>query len=374
MEVVVAHEWLTNWAGSEHVAKELVRIGEASRLVTSISNPTVAQEHLPGLDVQTLWTSALPGAHTHWARYAVAMLAAWATVKIRADALLISSHFAAHAAALRFDGPSIVYYHTPGRIIWRPDLEFDRIPRLARGAAGKFSPLVQAWDRRIAQKPSALIANSKSVAMRVRIAYGRDATVIPPPVDVGRGLAIPRGVGQHFLWVGRLVTYKRPDVAVEAARLSGFPLIVIGDGPLRAKLELNSPANVRFLGRASDHEVREAMAAAVALVFPGEEDFGITPVEALAAGVPVVAYAAGGALDYITNHENGLLVPTQDPRDFASAMRDASARQWETGRIRQSALQFDRPAFEARIEGVLDRVLGESWKTRGASARIGGRA
>jgi glycosyltransferase involved in cell wall biosynthesis len=362
MKIAVAHEWLTNWAGSERVLNELVEVSKPTQLTSSIVNREFARKHFADLPVHALWPSSLPDAATRWTRYAIPMMAAWATTKIEADALLVSSHFAAHAATIRFNGPSIVYYHTPARIIWRPDLERGRVSR----TAGKMidtavAPSLRKYDRYVSQHPTVALANSHSVAARVTSAYGRTAEVLHPPVDVARWSSVERAEPKHFLWLGRLVAYKRPDIAVEAARQSGLPLVVVGDGPERAALERSAPPNVSFLGHASEAAIRDALASAHALIFPGEEDFGIAPVEALAAGVPVIAYDAGGARDYITADTNGLLVQTQDPADFAQAMKESITRAWSDADLRRSARAFDVPAFQNGLRCVLDRVLGRRW-------------
>lgn len=362
MRIALAHEWLTNWAGSECVVNEMVGVTKPTQLTSSIVDRELARKHFQDLPVRALWPSSLPDAASRWTRYALPMMAAWATTKIEADALLVSSHFAAHAATIRFDGPSVVYYHTPARIIWRPDLERGRLSR----TTGKMVdtavvPSLRRYDRYVSRHPTVALANSHSVAARIEAAYGRPAEVLHPPVDVERWTSVRRREPAHFLWLGRLVAYKRPDVAVEAARLSGLPLVMVGEGPERAALERTAPPNVRFVGHAPEAVVRDALAAAHALVFPGEEDFGIAPVEALAAGVPIVAYDAGGARDYVTPEVNGLLVPTQDPAEFARCMAEVTARTWCEDDLRKSALQFDVTAFRDGLRDVLGRALGHRW-------------
>ena len=168
MRVAVAHEWLTNWAGSERVARELVTVGQAEQLVASVVDRSFTAEYFPDVDVRALWTSRLPNATTHWSRLALPMLAAWASTKVEADLLLVSSHFAAHGATVRFDGPSIVYYHTPARMLWRPDIELARLPERTRTAVEKgVLPALRAWDRRVAQHPTVLLGNSTAVVERI---------------------------------------------------------------------------------------------------------------------------------------------------------------------------------------------------------------
>jgi glycosyltransferase involved in cell wall biosynthesis len=370
MRIAVAHEWLTNWAGSERVAEQLVDVARAEQLVVSIADRALADQRFPDVRVRPLWPSRLPAATTKWRRYAIPMMQAWSTARIDADALLVSSHFAAHLATRRFEGPSIVYYHTPARILWRTDIERARLPRPVRRVVdGAVLPALRERDRRAAQVATVVLGNSSAVAQRISAAYGRRAQVVHPPVDVARWSSVPRGDRSHLLWLGRLVPYKRPDLAVEVARRTGIRLVVVGDGPERARLERHAPPHVRFLGHCPDHTVRKAVADARMLLFPGEEDFGIAPVEALAAGVPVVALACGGALDYVRPGLNGLLVEREDPDAFARTIRSAWSLSWDEQAIRRSAHAFSVERFRAEMGSVLDVTLGTAWR-----ASMAGRA
>lgn len=363
MRIAVAHEWLTNWAGSERVAEQLVDVARAEEMVVSIADHALADQRFPDVRVRSLWPSRLPAASTKWPRYAIPMMQAWSTARIDADALLVSSHFAAHLVTRKFDGPSIVYYHTPARMLWRPDIELARLPRSVRRVVGSaVLPSLRERDRRAAQNATVVLGNSTAVAQRINAAYGRTAQVIHPPVDVARWSSILPGHRSHLLWLGRLVAYKRPDLAVEVARRTGLPLVVIGDGPERARLERDAPPHVRFLGHCPDHVVRKALADARLLVFPGEEDFGIAPVEALAAGVPAVALARGGALDYVRPGVNGLLVERDDPDEFARAILSAWSLSWDEPAIRRSAEAFSVDRFRAELGAVLDSTLGTAWR------------
>src|SRR3954470_18361533 len=170
MRLAVAHEWLTNWAGSEAVAEQMVRTAGPAELVASVVDPDLARERFGDLPVRSLWPGRLPAASTQWARYAPAMLAAWARTKIEADALLVSAHFAAHAATVRFDGPSMVYYHTPTRILSRTDIELGRLPaRLRATAAATVLPPLRRYDRWIGQPPTVALASSTAVAQRIAV-------------------------------------------------------------------------------------------------------------------------------------------------------------------------------------------------------------
>lgn len=364
MRITVVHEWLTNWAGSEQVAEALVGTTGADTLVVAILDEELAGSRFPGLEVRASWVSRMPGACTHWSRYAAAMLPAWSSMRIDADVLVVSSHWAAHAAARRFAGPSIVYYHTPARLLWCTEGEMGRLPGPTRALVRRFVlPVLRHCDRAVSRHPSVLLANSTAVARRIERVYGRTARVLHPPVSIDRWTDVPRHEGRHLLWLGRLVAYKRPDLAIEVSRRTGFPLVVVGDGPQRAMLERSAPPQVTFLGHADEAEVRDAMAHARLMLVPGEEDFGIAPVEALAAGVPVVARGAGGALDYVNPGRNGLLVvDTDDARAYVDAVRSAWESTWDVGAVRASALPFAPERFREGLQAVLDETLGVAWR------------
>jgi glycosyltransferase involved in cell wall biosynthesis len=285
------------------------------------------------------------------------MMAAWATTAIKADLLIVSSHFAAHAATRRFDGPSIVYYHTPARLLWRPDLEIGRINPAARQAVeGAILPVLRKYDKWVAQQSTQLIANSSAVAERIRQCYGRDAEVVHPPVMMDDITASGAGGSQsnYVVWLGRLVAYKRPEIAYEAARQADVPIVFVGDGPMRAHLELRGYGKATFVGRVGRAEAVKLLQGAAAMLFPGEEDFGIAPVEALAAGVPVIAFDGGGARDYVHHRLNGLLVPTQSAPAFANSITTARLAEWNPTKIRESAEKFDLRNFQKNLRKVID--------------------
>jgi glycosyltransferase involved in cell wall biosynthesis len=205
------------------------------------------------------------------------------------------------------------------------------------------------------------VAISNLVARRIRETYGREAEVVYPPVDVARFAPAAERSGR-FLVVSRLLAYKRIDLAVEAASRTGLPLDVIGDGPDRARLERMAGPSVRFLGWQPDGRVRHAMSTCTALILPGSEDFGLTPVEAQASGRPPIAFASGGALETVEDGDTGFLFETQSWESLAAAIARARGRPLPVERLRAAAGRFDVAVFRERIGRVLERALA----TRGA--------
>jgi len=251
-------------------------------------------------------------------------------------------------------GPSpaihICYCHTPMRWVWRTQ---DYLSREAMPAwkllllRWLLKPL-KAWELRAARRPDYYIANSNVVAERLHSAFGVHSVVIPPPIETSR-FHLGAEVGDYFLVVSRLVPYKRIDLAVLACTELGVRLIVIGDGPDRARLEALAGPTISFAGRGSDADVNHYAGRCRALLFPGEEDFGMTPLEVNAAGRPVIAYKGGGAVETITEGLNGIFFtePTVD------SLSDAIVRfhnfTWDSQRIRDRAMEFDIATFQKRI-------------------------
>ena len=219
------------------------------------------------------------------------------------DVVLSFSHSVAHGAVVRSDSLHVCYCHTPVRYAWDLTHEYLRLSRLERGPASWFARgvlhYIRLWDASAANRVDRWVANSRNVARRIGRVYGREAAVIYPPVDVER-FAPAASRGEAYLAAGRMVPYKRLDLAVVVATRLGLPLRVVGDGPEFHKLRRLAGPTVTFLGRLKDHELAHEMARAKAFLFCGEEDFGITPVEAQAAGTPVIAYGRGGALETVT--------------------------------------------------------------------------
>ncbi len=211
-------------------------------------------------------------------------------------------------------------------------------------------------DRTLGQRASRYIAISKHIAQRIEVTYGRAAEVIYPPVDTQRfKQASSQTVDDYFLVVSRLVPYKRVDLVVDAFNRLGLKLRVAGNGPALSDLRRHAGPTIEFLGRVADEELPKLMARCRALVFPGEEDFGITPVEAMAAGRPVIPYAAGGALETVEEGISGIFMQEQTVDALAQAVRAVETIAWDTLKIQERARRFDAKVFESNML----RVLGE---------------
>ena len=345
VRTVLAHEWLLSASGSDKVAAEIVRALDVERVITAAADPVIVDQLVPGQRVDTLWTDRLPGIRQHWMRYAPAIMAAWSATKVGdADLLISNTHFAAKAAGARFDGRHISLCHSPMRYAWRPDLEDDRLAGISAQLGRRLRPELRRWDRWTARSVDLFVGNSQSIAKRIEDCYDRPAVVLHPPCDVDRFAAVTRcspvGAGSHYLCFGRLVAYKRADLAVEVCTRLDLPLVVAGRGPELARLKAMAGPTVLFEEHVSDDRYFELLSDARALLFPGEEDFGIVPVEAMAAGVPVIAFGRGGAVDTVVDGVTGVLFAEQSASSLADAIDRADRTKFDLEKLRAHADGF----------------------------------
>lgn len=356
--VVIAHEWLTTLGGSDKTVKAMTKVLPNATIVTAVADPRFTGRFLPGTTIETLWVDRLPRARTRYQRYAPAMVAAWTCKQLEADVLISSSHFAAKAAGWGFEGPHLCYCYTPMRIAWRPDLELSRLPGRTHRMTRALLPIVRSWDRATAKTVTKFAGISTAVAKRIQTAYGRDADLIFPPVDLDSFLAGRKRRGKHLLAFGRLVGYKRFDLAVKVCSAHGFPLVVAGAGPEEGRLRAMAGPTVRFAGRVDDATYADLLSDATALLFPGEEDFGIVPVEAQAAGCPVVAFGAGGALDTVQDGRTGVLFDGQDEESLLAGIERAADTTWDENALRSASTRFSTERFTDAFSRFVESVPG----------------
>jgi glycosyltransferase involved in cell wall biosynthesis len=364
MRVALVHDWLTGRRGGELVLAQLVRLFPDSEIFTLLHVPGSVGEDVESRPIHTSPLQQLPGIADHYRAALPLMPAALRFLDTRGfDLVISSSHCVAKGARVPPGTPHLAYVHSPMRYMWD---QFDayfgpgRAGLPVRLAAAAVRPALQAWDRRTAADPGALVANSHHVARRIAQFWGRTADVIHPPVDIARFGTKPSAAGRggYFLWLGALAPYKRVDLAVEAFRRTGHVLWIAGDGQDARLLRSGLPPNVRWLGQVADAEVPELYRGARALVFPGEEDFGIAPLEALASGRPVIALRRGGALETLTP-ETGLFFDAPTPEALIDALGrfEAFERHFQPAAARARAELFSeerfRSAFRSKVEALL---------------------
>jgi glycosyltransferase involved in cell wall biosynthesis len=271
------------------------------------------------------------------------------------DVVISSSSAFAHGVRPREGAVHVSYCHTPFRYVWHErERAVAEAPRLSRPIAGRVLDRIRRWDMAASRRVSDYVANSELVRGRIRAFYGRDATVIHPPVDVERFWSAPKQ--DYFLVVGEVVNHKRVDSALEAARLAGRPIKVVGDGPELDRLRTMYGTSADFLGRVSDAALAELYARARALIVANTEEFGIAAVEAQAAGTPVVAVNGGGVRETVVSGETGVLVDGTDPDTLASALSDTDFEAFSPDLIREHALRFSRERFQERLCDEVERA------------------
>jgi len=255
----------------------------------------------------------------------------------------------------------ICYCHTPMRYVWSGyETYFRAAGPLTRLLMPPVAAWLRRWDYRAAHKVTYFVANSQTVADRIRLYYRRESTVIYPPVDTDYFTPAPLCEKREdfFLAVSQLVPYKRIDLAIEAFNRNGRQLVVIGEGPERDKLERRARPNIRFLGAQPRATLRQAKQRARALVFPGEEDFGIVMAEAESCGTPVIAFGRGGASEIVTDGATGILFPQQTAASLEAGLKRFDVEGFDSAAIRESALRFSRERFMREFAELAARVTG----------------
>lgn len=352
--VALVHDWLVHPGGAESVLKSFLRLFPDAPVFTAVYSPDPPlEEMLEGREVRSSFLQGLPGVRRYYRTLLPLMPAAFRSLDLSGyDLVLSSSH--AFSKAVRPDDAArhVCYCHTPPRYLW--DLYDEYNPGLMGALRAPILRWLRRVDRKASRRVDRFIANSRNVAERIRRSYLREAEVVYPPVDVDRFRPVAgTGVEDYFVAGGRLVPYKRVDVAVRAAGLGSFPLRVFGEGPERRRLEAMAGPTVEFLGRVDDERLPELLARSRALLFPGEEDFGILPVEAQAAGRPVIALNRGGARETVEAGTTGILYDDDSPRGLADAVEIFARAEWEAGPCLENAMRFRRESFEASIVDVL---------------------
>jgi glycosyltransferase involved in cell wall biosynthesis len=356
--VAVTHEWLTIPGGSENVVQAILGLVPHAEVFVSVRDR--ARTWAPPLGetpVHESWLSRLPGAARHYPKMLPLMDGAFRRFDMSRFDLIISS---SHACAKNVRTPAgtrhVCYCHTPMRYVWDPSfLEGENLGPVGTFAFRALLPRLRRTDLRGATQPDTFVANSRFVADRIDAAYGRPAQVIHPPVDVDRFSSNPRTAAADapYLVFGRVVPYKKVDVAVAACARLGRPLIVAGAGRDLDRVRALAGPRTTFLGPIDDARVSELFATCRALLFPGQEDFGIVPVEAQAAGLPVIALDSGGVRDSVADGVTGVLYPDATTDGLCAAIERFETLSFADDALRAHAAGFAPPRFTAEFGRVL---------------------
>jgi glycosyltransferase involved in cell wall biosynthesis len=365
MRIALVHDWLTGMRGGEKCLEVLCELFPSADLYTLLHIPRSVSPTIEQLRISTSFIQHLPFSRGQYRKYLPLFPLAVERFRLEQYDLIIStSHCVAKGAIPRRGALHICYCHTPMRYVWEMyDAYF------GKGRAGLFtrslmtpvSRYLRAWDVKSSDRVHYFVANSQNVRERIQRHYNRDAEVIYPPVDVS-DFRISSCDGGYFLIVSAFAPYKRIDLAIEAFNKTGERLVIVGDGQENNRLRGLAKSNVEFVGSATGNQLARYYENSTALIFPGEEDFGIVPLEAMACGKPVIAFRKGGAVESVVeNGENrtGLFFGDQTVESLLDAIESFRGTSFDPQRIREHALKFDRPVFKSKIEAFLENKIAE---------------
>lgn len=374
-DVALAHDYLIPMGGAERVVATLHRFWPNAPIYTSAVNRDGLLPDLREADIRTTWMQRLPGIRGDFRRYfALYPLAFYGMPPVRSKVLVVSASTFAKCIRPAPECTSICYCHAPTRFLWEnSEYLLREIGSVAvRWAIRAYLPILRRIDYLGAQRMDVMVANSKFVQAKILKAYDQDALVIHPPVEVDRFAVAERHDG-FYLIASRLVGYKGIDHAIAGCERLGRQLIVIGDGPDRARLQKLAGEHVRFLGKVSDAVLRDHLQRCRAFIFPGVEDFGIAPVEAQACGKPVVALGKGGALETVVPGETGVWFDEQTPESLMAALRQVETIRWSPARIRRNAENFSSERFEEKMRDLVALAMDDGEVRTPAAPRRRGR-
>lgn len=358
LSTALCHDWLSGMRGGERVLEVLCRAFPSAPIVTLVCKPDAISPVIRSHPIMTSWLQRIPGAACHYRWMLPLFPSAIRRMRLpEADLLISTSHCVAKGARTRPGMRHLCYCFTPMRYAWTFYDEYFGGSLFKRLVGRLLLPSLRAWDRETSEQVDAFVAISDHIRDRIHRFYNREACVVFPPVDTQAFTpgASPR---QPFdLVVSALVPYKRVDLAVRAYSRSGYPLTVAGAGSESARLKALAGPNVTFVGRISDDAIRDLYRSARLLVFPGEEDFGIVPLEAQACGCPVVAFRKGGATETVRDGITGEFFDTQTESDLLDAVKRCAARSWDTQAIRAHAETFGTQAFVDGLAQAVQAVL-----------------
>ncbi len=361
MKVAIVHDWLSVYGGSERVVEEMHALFPEAPIYTSVYDAENMPERFKAYDIRTTFLQKIPFAKKKYPNFLPLMPRAFEALDLTEYDLVISSSTSCSKGVItRSDAVHICYCNTPMRYAWEFYYDYVRdMNPVKRLVVGYFMHHIRMWDRLAADRVDYFIANSNYIKKRIEKYYRRNSEVIFPPVNTH--LYRLEKKEDFYLIVSRFVPYKRVDLAVEAFSKLGLPLIVIGTGSEEKKIKALAKKNIRFLGRLSDEEIVSYYARAKAFIFPGEEDFGLTPIEAQASGTPVIAYGRGGVLDTVKDGKSGILFMEQTVESLLQAVQcfEKNGVSWNAKQIKENSEQFSVQNFKDKLKSYIEECLNK---------------
>ncbi len=354
-KIAIIADWLTNYGGAESVVSAFHDLFPAAPIYTTLYKPKAMRE-LGQLDVRVSWLQHIPFGRHQWLLGQMPVAVEMMNLD-EYDIVLSSCHSVSKGVITKPSTLHLSYCHTPMRYAWENwDFEsrLKKFPPLLHPLIRRQIKKIRKWDYCAAQRVDDFIANSTYIAGKIKEHYGRDSTVIYPPVRTDRFRPAPNPKGDYYFSVGRLIPYKRFDLLVETFNKLGLPLKIAGTGPEYKKLKAMAKPNVELLGHLEQKDLAELYAHGRALLFPQVEDAGIVPLEAMAAGRPVIALNHGGSLDTMQEGITGVLFNEQTVESLTEAIRKFESMSFNPARIRSHAMQFGTEVFKKKINDHIE--------------------
>lgn len=357
MRVALVHDYLNQYGGAERVLEAFSQLFPKAPIYTLLYDKGKTGRAFENKKIRTSFLQKVPFLKSRHRSFLMLMPLAIEQFDFSGfDLILSDSASYAKGAVIPPDAFHICYCHTPIRYAWDDShryIEEFGYPKIVKKFIPFFMNYIRFWDEQAAGRVDRYIANSHFVSERIEKYYHQSSEVIHPPVKTELFYISPKPQ-KYFLMVGRFLPYKRFDLAIEAFNRLGLPLKIIGDGPDKKKLLKKAKSNIEFVGLVSDDRLRDYYANCRAFIFPQEEDFGITVVEAMASGRPVIAYSAGGALEIVERGKTGIFFKEQTPECLAEAVAKFNSDDFNPEQIRQEAMKFDLERFKERIREFID--------------------
>ncbi|MBI1937983.1 MAG: glycosyltransferase [Ignavibacteriales bacterium] len=366
MKIALVHDWLTSMRGGEKVLEVLCELYPGAALFTLLHNKGNLSPTIERMKIETSFIDKLPMKENHYRNYLPLFPGAIESLDFSGyDLIISSSHCVAKGAKPQKDALHICYCHTPMRYVWEMYDEYfgkGKAGILTRTAMSIAAPYLRNWDVKSSSRVNYFIANSHNVARRINEYYSRTSDVIHPPVDMDSFQLYEKDDG-YYLIVSALVPYKRVDLAIELFNRSGKKLIIVGSGPENEKLRSLASSNIKFLGWADNKELQSLYGGCKALIFPGIEDFGIVPLEAMACGKPVIAYGKGGALETVVEGLTGTFFYEQNIESLSEAVKKFETAKFDGAAIREHAKKFDRAVFKESMRKYIEVKIGDHFSS-----------
>ena len=362
MKVALVHDYLTQHGGAERVFEMLCRFFEQADVYSSVYDKQNTVD-IQGHPIRTTFLQKMPGAKKNFRLFAPLYYSAFRQLNLEEYDLIISSTSSfAKGVRKRTGAMHICFCHNVTRFLWDTRTYLEEYSAY-RQMIPLIRPVLRSMreqDLKYAEEPDLYIANSSTVAQRVREIYNRKALVINYPIDTNKFIFSDQKE-DFYLISSRMISYKRLDIAVEAFNWLGLPLIITGDGPERKRLEAKSLSNIKFLGYVDDEWRSHLMAKAKAVVVTALEDYGLVPIEANASGTPVIAYGAGGVLDTQVPGKTGILFSPQSPDALQGAIKQVESQSWDYAAIRSHAVNnFSESVFFRQVADIIQEFCGQS--------------